>query len=102
MMTNDLGSDFDWELVARYLGQTCSADEASRFEEWLAADGNRRKEFELIRATWARGASSPDPYAARLAWARVRGKLEPSGRRAARSPAVYVRAAAIACLLVGG
>jgi ferric-dicitrate binding protein FerR (iron transport regulator) len=30
--------DVDWELVFRYFGNECSAEERERFERWLAAD----------------------------------------------------------------
>jgi transmembrane sensor len=59
-------NDVEWDLLFRYLGKECTAEERVRFEAWLAADAKRRVIIEA--ATVAAGrtlasmpASSPPP-----------------------------------------
>ncbi|MDB4916112.1 MAG: anti-FecI sigma factor, FecR [Gemmatimonadetes bacterium] len=39
-------SDVDWDLLFRYLGEECSAEEQARVVEWLAADEQHRMLLE--------------------------------------------------------
>ena len=81
MATDRLSRDFDWELLARYLAGNCAPAEAARFEEWLAADGARQREFDLIRAAWLRASHGSSRHLPDLAWARFRQRLENSDRQ---------------------
>jgi transmembrane sensor len=35
-------TDVDWDLLFRYFGSECTAEERERFEQWLASDPNHR------------------------------------------------------------
>jgi transmembrane sensor len=87
--------DVDWELVFRYFGNECSAEERERFERWLAADPQHQaivnaavmaagRTLEGMRTT----AASP--------------RLLVAHRRPASRPAWLVAAAASVVLLLGG
>ena len=39
-------TDIDWDLLFRYAGDDCSADERARFEAWLASDPMHRALFD--------------------------------------------------------
>lgn len=47
-------SDVDWDLVFRYFGGECSAEEHQEFEQWLAADPRRRVVVEAAAAAAGR------------------------------------------------
>jgi len=56
-MQNSLDQSFekhglDWTQMARYLAGHAGPDETLRIRGWLAADRERRKELEFLRAIW--------------------------------------------------
>ena len=47
-------TDLDWELLFRYFGDECTAEERERFERWLAADPQRQAMVNAVVAAAGR------------------------------------------------
>jgi transmembrane sensor len=87
--------DVDWDLLFRYLGKECTADEQGRVEAWLAADARHRVILEAAavaggRALESMPASSPRP------------RIVTAGSVPRRRSSFALAAAASLVLMVGG
>jgi transmembrane sensor len=59
-------NDIEWDLLFRYLGKDCTAEERARVEDWLAADARHRVIIEAAKVAAERTlarmpASAPSP-----------------------------------------
>jgi transmembrane sensor len=87
--------DVDWDLVFRYFGNECSADERERFERWLAADPQRQVIVDAAVVAAGRTLEGMRTTAATP-------RLLVAHRRPAALPTWLVAAAASLVILVGG
>jgi transmembrane sensor len=86
--------DVDWDLVFRYFGDECSAEERERFEQWLAADPRRQTIVDAAVMAAGRTLDGMRTTAA--------PRLLVAHRRPAATPAWLIAAAASLVILVGG
>lgn len=47
-----MGTSVDWHVLARYLADACSSEEASAIDAWLDADPTRRQLMEELKTIW--------------------------------------------------
>ena len=48
-----MGNNIDWHILARYLADACSTEEAAAIDAWLDADPTRRQLMEELKTIWA-------------------------------------------------
>jgi transmembrane sensor len=86
-------TDVDWDLLFRYFGDECSAEERERFERWLAADPRRQA---LVNAAVAAAGRTLEGTRPSFPPPRVRVAAQ------RRASGVWPLAAAASLLLVAG
>jgi transmembrane sensor len=88
--------DVDWDLVFRYFGNECSAEERERFERWLAEDPRRQA---IVDAA----VMAADRTLQKIGTAPTMSpRLLVAHRRPAGTPAWLIAAAASLIIVVGG
>ena len=77
-----------WALLARYVSDACSPEEARRVEAWIRADPSREQLIEELRAVW-NAADEPGrdemPVDVAAGWREVRSAMETSDADAAET-----------------
>lgn len=100
--------DINYELLGRYLGGECTAEEIAMVEQWLAASPENERIMDALQEIWLQSmdAGEPMPVDVEAAWERVRTHIEDAKtaeirRMVRRSPTMwFIRIAAAVAFVV--